>query len=67
MVSSPESLCTSRRYEWFGLQPCNLDWWGAISYTLGVGMYQIAAIASIINDCPNRLLSVDAYVSPFAD
>jgi hypothetical protein len=39
-----------------------LDWWGAVSYTFGVVLYIIAAASSIVNDCPNTLLSTDEYV-----
>ena len=53
----------SCRYRWFGLAPRNLDWWGAISYTVGVGLYWIAAVSTMINDCPNSLMAPDVYVS----
>ncbi len=51
-----------RRYKWFGLRLLSLDWWGAVSYTVGVGLYIGAAVSSIINDCPNTLLAPDVYV-----
>ncbi|CAK0784815.1 hypothetical protein CVIRNUC_008019 [Coccomyxa viridis] len=50
------------RYRWFGLAPRNLDWWGAISYTVGVGLYWIAAVSTMINDCPNSLMAPDVYL-----
>ena len=60
--NGPEA-CWSCRYRWFGLAPRNLDWWGAISYTVGVGLYWIAAVSTMINDCPNSLMAPDVYVS----
>ncbi|EIE18497.1 hypothetical protein COCSUDRAFT_60164 [Coccomyxa subellipsoidea C-169] len=50
------------RYIWFGLRLTNLAWWGACSYTLGVALYLGAAIATIINDCPNTLLAPNVYL-----
>lgn len=52
-----------RRYRWWGIAPGNLDWWGAFSYTVGVGMYWVAAVSTMINDCPNSLMAPDVYVS----
>ena len=51
------------RYQWFGVALRNLDWWGAFSYTVGVGLYWIAALSTMINDCPNTTLAPDVYVS----
>ncbi len=51
------------RYRWLGIAPRNMDWWGAFSYTVGVGMYWVAALSTIINDCPNTLLDPIVYVS----
>ncbi len=51
------------RYQWLGIAPRNLDWWGAFSYTVGVGLYWIAALSTMINDCPNTTLDPIVYVS----
>lgn len=50
------------RYQWFGVALRNLDWWGAFSYTVGVGLYWIAALSTMINDCPNTTLDPIVYV-----
>jgi hypothetical protein len=42
----------------------SLDYFGALSYTVGVAMYWTAALATILNDCPNTLLATDVYVRP---
>ena len=55
--------CFLRRYQWFGVALRNLDWWGAFSYTVGVGLYWIAALSTMINDCPNSTLDPIVYVS----
>lgn len=55
-------ILAARRYIWFGLRLTNLAWWGACSYTLGVALYLGAAIATIINDCPDTLLAPNVYV-----
>ena len=52
-----------RRYQWFGVALRNLDWWGALSYTVGVALYWIAALSTMINDCPNTTLDPIVYVS----
>lgn len=57
-----QCFCVQRRYLWFGLPLTSLAWWGAVSYTVGVGLYIGAAVSTIINDCPNTLLEPYIYV-----
>ena len=52
------------RYRWFGMPLTKLDWWGALSYTIGVALYWVAALSTILNDCPRSTLSTLEYVSP---
>ena len=51
------------RYRWFGVNLKSFAWWGALSYTVGVVLYWTAALATILNDCPNSVLATDVYVS----
>ena len=69
VVACPGTFCyfiktlrSSYRYQWFGLRLTSLAWWGAVSYTVGVGLYIGAAVSTIINDCPDTLLEPDVYV-----
>ncbi|CAL8465985.1 g5521 [Coccomyxa elongata] len=50
------------KYLWFGLPLTSLAWWGAVSYTVGVALYIGAAVATIINDCPDTLLGTYVYL-----
>lgn len=61
MANDNAPFC-SCRYLWFGLRLTNLAWWGAVSYTVGVALYIGAAVATIINDCPDTLLDPYVYV-----
>lgn len=35
---------------------------GKVSHRIGVAMYWVAALSTILNDCPNSTLSTDEYV-----
>ena len=52
------------RYRWFGFKPTSWEFWGAVSYDMGVALYLAAEIATYISLCPDTQLSNNLYVSP---
>ena len=59
---TPDVLWPLRRYVWFAFPYRRLDWWGALFYTVGVTAYIIAIASTIVNDCPNTLMTPMQYV-----